>query len=369
MRHFQGVVDRLGVIQIDSVNVLARAHLLPVYSRLGDYDVALFDRAAKCRPPRLVEFWAHEAALVPPSTYALLAGRRRRYADPTHFWGSWLAEHRGVADDVLSLLTERPMTARQIHQVLGHAPAAKRHWGGNWTYAKRAAESLFATGELAVTQRNGHFERIYDLPERLCLPPDTGLPSASAVDELVRLAARAQGIGTAQCFGDYFRLPIADTRAAVSRLVDSGELLPVEVRGWPREVFLYPEAARPRRVRARALLAPFDPLVWERRRMLELFGMHYRISIYTPAAKREHGYYVLPFLLGEDLVGRVDLKADHQGSRLLVRTAFAEPDAPSNTARELAAELEVVANWLGLGGISLVNEPRGDLVPALAREL
>lgn len=369
MRHFQGVIDRLGVIQIDSVNVLARAHLLPVYSRLGEYDLALFSRAAAGRPPRLVEFWAHEAALVPPSTYALLAGRRRRYADPTHHWGGWLAEHRDLADEVMSLLAERPMTARQIHQILGHEPVAKEHWGWNWTSAKRTAESLFATGELAVARRNGQFERIYDLPGRLVLPPDTALDSSSAVDELVRLAARAQGIGTAQCFGDYFRLPIADTRAAVARLAAAGELCPVEVRGWNREVFLHSEAARPRRVHARALLAPFDPLVWERRRMLELFGMHYRISIYTPAAKREHGYYVLPFLLGDELVGRVDIKADHAGSRLVVRTAFAEPGAPSHTARELAAELEVVAAWLGLGGITLDDEARGDLVPALAREL
>lgn len=354
MRQFQAVIHRLGVFQIDSVNVLARAHLLPMFARVGAYDVDLFRRAASGRPPRLVEYWAHEAALVPPATWHLMGYRMERHRTSSR-WGTFLHQNRPLVDSVLDhVADEGPLTARQAHEALGHDRGPKVRWGWNWTASKRALEALFATGQLAVARRNAQFERLYDLPERVLGPlPDEALAPEDAALELVRIAARATGIATLGCLADYFRMRRDSTARAVERLVALGELEPVTVRGWDRPVWLHTEAARPRRIRARALLAPFDPLVWERRRLLELFGMHYRIGIYTPAAQREHGYYVLPFLLDEALVGRVDLKADRKTGVLRALQVTWEPDAPPHARQELAAEMHVMAQWLGLGDVEL----------------
>lgn len=369
MRQLMGMYARIGVTQIDSVNVLARAHLLPAFSRLGPYDVGLYARASKGTPPRLIEYWAHEAAYVTPSTWHWLRPRMETYRNGGH-WSVVLHEHASVVRHVRDVVAERgPTTAREMHQILGHERDARTNWGWNWTVAKRALETLFATGGLVVARRNAQFERLYDLPERVLgdLPP---APSAEeARRELVRIAARALGVATIACLRDYFRMPLAATRAAVADLVDEGELVEVGVDGWASEAYLHVDAARPRRVRARALLAPFDPMVFERDRLEGLFGMRYRIGIYTPAAKREHGYYVLPFLLDEQMAARVDLKADRAAGRLLVRTAFAEPDAPPHVAGELAEELREMARWLGLGDIRIDDDARGDLVPALAVSL
>lgn len=386
MAHLQRLVDRLGLLQIDSVNVLARAHLLPVFARLGPYDTALLSRATGRSPRRLVEYWAHEASFVPPRTYRLLEWRMREMAQrPVR---SYLGEHpEGVLAVVAEHLAEHgPRTARQLETELETAVERRRdHWGWNWSLTKRALERLFATGEVAVAGRNGQFERVYDLPERV-LPADVldeaPVPEEEAIRELMAISARAHGIGTLGCLRDYFRLPKARAAAAVADLVAAGELERVEVAGWDRPAFLHRDARLPRRVSARALLAPFDPLVFERRRLIDLFGMHYRIGIYTPAEQRTHGYYVLPFLLGEHLVARVDLKADRAAGVLQVRHAFAEdaeqvPDAagrrrwPARTEilQALSAELAELARWQGLESVVVMPDAGGELAELLRQTM
>jgi len=385
MAHVQRVIDRVGLLQIDSVNVLARAHLLPVFARLGPYDVTLLDRASGRAPRRLVEYWAHEASYVPPRTFQLLRWRMERHRERGH-WGREPSHEPGLLEAVRDLVAEHgPVTARELHAVLGHERGAKEHWGWNWTPAKHALEHLFEIGEVAAAGRNAQFERAYDLTERV-LPPDVlaaPVPDeADAVRELVRIAARAHGVGSVRCLADYFRLRTDATARAVAELVEEGTLVPVRVTGWARAAYLHVDARVPRRTAGRALLAPFDPLVFERRRLLDLWGMHYRIEIYTPQARRTHGYYVLPFLLGEHLVARVDLKADRRDGVLRVRAAHAEAPAdvpglvrtgsgawPSwdDVVAGLAAELASAAEWLGLDDVVVDPDAGGDLAGELAR--
>lgn len=361
-----GVVDRtiqrLGVLQIDSVNVLQRAHYLPLYSRLGAYPPELLDRATGQAPRRAVEYWAHVAAFVPVDLWPVFAPRMAHYRDRGHPW--WGSGHT-QADEILAQIRDLgPSTARQLDD---GRRRVKEHWGWNWSEAKRALEYLFLAGQLAVAGRTSQFERIYDLPERVIPAAVLNAPRCSEQEAdiaLVRRAVQAQGIGTLTCVADYYRLPVAATKAAIEELVESGEVHPVRVEGWAKSVYLHADARLPRRTNARALLAPFDPLIWERKRTEALFGFRYRIGIYTPAAQREHGYYVLPFLLGDRLVARVDLKADRGASTLRVLGAFAESEAPSSTAIELAAELRVMADWLGLEDVVVAD--RGDLAPLLA---
>lgn len=364
------MIDRIGLIQIDSVNVLARAHLLPAFSRLGPYDPALLERAAGRSPRRLVEYWAHEASLIPPETHRLLRWRMGR-AD-RDAWRTVRAAAsqprllEAIRDEVRQ---EGAQTAVEIGRKLdpGYLPAEKQ-WGWNWPPVKSALEYLFFAGELAAAGRTSRFERRYDLPERVLPPAVHDAPDPEpeeAFAGLIEIAARAHGVGTAACLRDYFRLPARESDVAIAGLVETGRLTPVEVEAFPAPAYLHCEAARPRRVEARALLAPFDPLVFERARLERLFGFHYRIEIYSPKARRRFGYYVLPFLLNEAIVARVDLKADRAGSALLVRSAWAEDGAPPETAAELAAELELMADWLGLDQVTV--ESSGDLAPALAR--
>ncbi len=374
MRHFQQVVDRLGLLQIDSVNVLARAHLMPAFSRLGPYDTTLLTRASGRAPRRLVEAWAHEASFVPPQTYRLLGWRRRAFAERD--WGSVAGvrlQDAPVLDAVRTLVAERgPVTAREVHAVHeAEHPRTRSGWW-EWTVAKRALEYLFFTGEVAAARRTDSFERCYDLTERV-LPPEVlalGEPTdADAVRALVEIGARAHGIGTVTCVADYFRLQRRSVaglvRQAVEDLVEDGVLTPVTVRGWDRSAYLHRDAELPRRASGRALLSPFDPLVFERRRLEELFATRYRIEIYTPAAQRVHGYYVLPFLLGEQIVARVDLKADRPAGVLRIQGAHLEPGAPRDTPTELAEALGEMARWLGMDGVEVAPTGPGDLVPAL----
>jgi hypothetical protein len=382
MRQFQQVIDRVGLLQIDSVNVLARAHLMPAYSRLGPYATELLDRASGQSPRRLVETWAHEASYVPPETYPLLAWRRREVLSSA--WGTIRdvpGQHPDLVAEIRELVTAHgPMTASQVQAYYeADHPRTRTGWGWNWTVAKRVLEYLFFTGEVIPARRNAAFERCYDLAERV-LPPEVLVapePTGSdAVRALVEISARAHGIGSQRCLADYFRIRSGRAAPAVAELVESGVLVPAVVDGWERAAYLHRDAAVPRSAHGRALLSPFDPLVFERRRVEELFGLRYRIEIYVPAHKRVHGYYVLPFLLGERLAALVDLKADRRAGVLRVHAAHrvpgvVDPRGPDVPA-SLAAELRLLADWLGLGDVA-VGAPGagqlGDLAPALVAAL
>ena len=364
MRTFARTLARTGVLQVDSVNVLQRAHYMPLYSRMGPYDTSLLHRASEQAPRRMVEYWAHVQAFMPVDLWPVMQHRMDAYREQRGKWG-FVAENPDLEAGLISEVRELgPSTARDLDDGL---PRTKEHWGWNWSNTRRMLDYLFTVGDLAIAGRNSQFEVLYDVPERV-IPTDIlarETPSvADASRELVRRAAASHGVATVQCLRDYYRMPVAATKTAVAELVEAGELEPVRIRGWDRPAYLHRDAARPRRVTARALLSPFDPVVWERARAEALFGFFYRIEIYTPAHKRVHGYYVLPFLLGEHIVARVDLKADRASGQLLVRSAFAEPHAPGDTVEELAAELALLAGWLGLSDV--VVEPRGDLAPALA---
>jgi uncharacterized protein len=356
--------DRVGIVQIDSVNVLQRAHYLPLFSRAGPYDTALLDRGAHYAPRRLFEYWGHEASLLPVALQPVLRWRMDRAADEA--WGGMRRIHRDRPELVEQVLEEvRASGPVAASEVLEHEKPKRTGPWWDWSDVKRAFEFLFWSGRITSARRRG-FERLYDLPERV-LPAEVIAAPTPPVDEaqreLVRVAARSLGVAAERDLRDYFRLDLADARARVAELVEAGELWPVAVEGWRAPAYLDPAARLPRRVSARALVGPFDSLIWERARVERLFRFRYRIEIYVPAPKRVHGYYVLPFLLGDRLVARVDLKADRQGRALRVQAAYAEPDAPPETAAELRAELESMAGWLGLERLDVV--PRGDLAPAL----
>ncbi len=364
LRTVARTVDRTGVLQVDSVNVLQRAHYLPLYSRMGPYDTDLLHRAAERRPRRLVEYWAHVQAYMPVELWPVMRHRMDHYAEREFKW--WQDIDRSLKASVLDAVRDRgPVTARDLDD---GAPRVRHHWGWNWSDARKALDILYMSGELAIAGRNGQFEVRYDLPERVLPAEVLAAPEPSAEEahrDLVRRAARSYGVATVADLRDYYRIPLlADARRAVDSLVEAGELEPVEVEGWRRQAYLHRAARLPRRVAARTLLSPFDPVVWQRARAEALFGFRYRIEIYTPPDKRVHGYYVLPFLLGDRPVARVDLKADRAASVLLVPAAYAEADAPPETAGELAAELWRLAGWLGLDDV-VVGE-RGDLAPALS---
>jgi len=364
------LVEQLGVLQLDSVNVFSRAHYMPAFSRLGPYDRARLDRIAGHGlgriDRRLVEYWAHEASLIPIELHPLF---RWRMADvDREAWRSISRIARNQPElvaETLELVAEKgPIRARDTGAV--RPPSRPGHmW--NWHEGKVALEHLFFTGRVGAARRV-NFERLYDTIERVVPAAILAVPTPDPEDaqrELVRIAARALGVATEPDLGDYFRLPRAASKARVAELVASGELLPVEVKGWTAPAYLWPDARRPRRLHARALLSPFDSLIWFRQRTERLFDFHYRIEIYTPALKRVYGYYVLPFLLGETLVARVDLKSDRQRDALLVQGAFAEDGVDqAHVARELAAELNLVATWLGLKRVAIAR--RGDLAGALA---
>jgi uncharacterized protein YcaQ len=366
-RHIRKTVDRLGLLQIDSVNVLVRAHYLPLFSRLGNYDSALLDRLSyDGRRRAFFEFWGHEASLLPAATQPLWRWRMMRAARGEEIAGK-LREFRRYRhkfiNEVRAEITDRgPLAASD----LARGGRGQGSWWG-WSDGKHALEWLFFTGEVTTAARRNSFERVYDLTGRVLPEALMALATPSAQDaqrDLLRIAARALGVATETDLRDYFRLGVADTRARLAELVEARELLPVTVEGWRHPAYLDPGARLPRRIEARALLAPFDPLIWERARTERIFGFHYRIGIYTPAHLRLHGYYVLPFLLGDRLVGRVDLKADRAARRLLVRAAHVEDGVdPAAVAEPLHEELRLMAAWLGLAAVEVT--PSGPLGRAL----
>jgi len=371
-RHLQRVLQRTRLLQLDSVNVAVRAHYAPVFSRIGGYDLGMLDEAAwagNARRPRLfVEYWAHMAAMIPIEDWPLFRWRMRRIEGRGwHRMDEVTRRAPGMVDELLDAVKALgPIGAGALERQLGarNGDRQKGWWG--WSECKIICEWLFDTGRLTTATRRG-FERLYDLPERV-LPAhirDVEIPEPEAVRTLVERAAVSLGVATEPDLRDYFRLRPETSRPAVRELVEAGRLEPVTVDGWRHQAYRHVDAKIPRTVRARALLCPFDPLIWERDRTERLFDFHYRIEIYVPEPKRVYGYYVYPFLLDDRIVARVDLKADRKAGVLRVPGAFSEPDVDvGRVTVELAAELRVMAGWLGLDGVA-VGE-RGDLAAPLA---
>ncbi|MCY7286697.1 MAG: winged helix DNA-binding domain-containing protein [Cryobacterium sp.] len=369
IRQLDGLVKRLELLQIDSVNVFERSHYMPAFSRLGAYDKAQLDRLTSGNQARFTEYWAHEASFLPVDTWPLLGWRMQDFRDRSAT-EAWAQGNRPMLDWLLAeLAATGPLRASAIEH-----DANKRSgpWWG-WSDVKTGLETLFRWGDVAIKGRE-RFERVYGLPEQV-FPRELRERTVGRDDahrELVRRSARAHGIGTVTDLADYFRLKGPPTLAAIRDLEEAGELLPVEVPGWgvggkPGAAWLHRDARLPRTMDTATLLSPFDPVVWERARALRVFGFHYRIEIYTPEPKRVFGYYSLPVLLGDTIVGRVDLKNDRQAQVLRVRAAWAEPGASTHTAGRLASVLREAAACQGLPEIEV--SPRGNLAEALAAEL
>jgi uncharacterized protein YcaQ len=362
-RHLRKVLDHVGLIQIDSVNVLVRSQELPLFARLGAHPRSLIWDASEAG--ELFEYWVHVASHVPVELHPLM---RWRMHGPHPWNASDELEHRrpGYLDEVLDRIkTTGPVMAADLDQRVGK----KGPWW-DWDDGKVALEALFHQGRVAGVRRRNDFARVYDLAENVIPKQILAMPTPSedeAHKELLVLAARHHGVGTIGELSDYHRLKIPTCRPLIKELVEEGRLVEVSVEGWDKPGFMHPEAHLPRWVRARALLSPFDPVVWERDRAERMFGFRYRIEIYVPKPKRIFGYYVLPFLLGDELVARVDLKADRQTGRLLVQGAFGEPGIDeAEVARELHEELAEMAQWLGLeAGVDVAYN--GDLARALRR--
>lgn len=363
-RLIRRVIDRISVLQIDSVNVLSRSHYLPVFSRLGPYDRRVLD-AAHAERRELFEYWAHEASYV--DTRLFPAMRWRMDDARKQAWGNMVRlqeERPGYVEDVLRRVQdEGPLTAAVLRPEAPREPGTM--W--NWHEGKVALEWLFFTGVVCAVRRTNSFERVYDLTERVI--PSEILDAAPLTEEeamrtLIRAAASAHGLATERDLRDYFRLRPSPSKLAVAELVEAGELMPVAVQGWTEPGYLDPRAATPRRLSARALLSPFDSLIWTRPRTERIFGFNYRLEIYTPAAKRKHGYYVLPFLLGDRLVARLDLKADRQAGLLRVLSAHGEADIDVvQVVTALAVELQSMVGWMALDGVRVGDG--GDLNAAL----
>ena len=370
-RHVQRVFDRIALLQIDSVNVLDRAHYLTLFARLGAYDSSVADRLLLDVPKGAqskdyFEYWGHEASLLPVSLYPALRWRMERAGRHEGLWGGiarYARENPTIIEEVYREIADRgPLAVSELEK---RGSRSGPWWG--WNDTKIALEFLFWCGRITAAGRE-RFTRIYDLPERV-LPPE--ILAAPAMDEasahrlLMEIAARSHGIGTEACLRDYFRLSPGDARPALDSLVEEGVVEPVEVEGWKRPVYLHREADLPARAKCAALLAPFDSLVFNRDRAEALFGFRYRIEIYVPKEKRQHGYYVLPFLMGDRLVARVDLKANRQEGVLEVFAAHGEAKIDEGrVADALASELSLMAGWMGLGEIRVHNA--GDLAAQLS---
>jgi uncharacterized protein YcaQ len=364
VRQFSALIDRLGLLQIDSVNVFERSHYLPVFARLGNYDKAQLDRVTYS--PRITEYWAHEASFIPVDTLPLLRWRQDEYRERgASDSESWFNANRQMTEWLLAELAAKgPMRASEIEH---ESNTRSGSWWG-WSDVKRGLETLFRWGDVVSAGRT-RFERVYALPEQV-LPAavrDRQVPRDEAMRQLISISARAHGVGTVDDFADYFRLKAVDAVPAVRQLEESGELIPVSIDGWAKPAWLHRDARLPRRMDATALLSPFDPVVWARPRALRLFDFHYRIEIYTPEPKRVFGYYVLPVLIDDRVVGRVDLKNDRQAGVLRVRASWSESGAPDETAARLAPVLRQTMLWQGLSDIEVSD--KGTLAGALASEL
>jgi len=364
----EAAIRRMGLLQLDSVNVLVRSHYLPVFSRIGAYARTDLDARAFAggRGRRLFEYWAHEASLLPIEMQPLMRWRMRRAEEGTGIYGG---VHRFAAENpayVAAVLDEIARHGARAASDLDDPGARSGPWWG-WHKGKTALEYLFWTGKVTTASRRG-FERVYDLAERV-IPADVmdqPTPAeADAIRELVRLGARALGVATEIEIRDYFRLPVAETRIALAELVESGVLEAVVVEGWRQPAYLDPQALRPERITPTALLSPFDPLVWNRERAERIFAFRYRLEFYTPGHKRSFGYFVMPFLYRGQLVARVDLKLDRKAGVLLVLGVFAEPGLrrPEPMLAALALELRRMAGWLGVD--DLVIRAEGPLAAAL----
>ena len=349
LRHLRGAIGRLGLLQLDFVNVVCPAHYQVLFSRLGSYDTSLLDRLAY-RRRELTEAWAHEASLVPVELWPHLAHRRAAHPFRPRGFDSFLKKHPGYVDWVLAEIDRRgPLAAEDLPAPEG----VDRRLEGSWlgTVPRALLEHLFGRGVLAVAGRRASMARTFDRSERLVPPEHHGraVSREEAQRELVRIAARAHGIAGAADLADYFRLRVGEAQPRIAELVEGGELRQVEVEGWRGPVYLHRDARLPRRIEAAALISPFDPLIWTRKRSERLFGFDSRFEIFTPREKRRWGCYVLPFLLGDRLVARVDLKAERSSGRLLVLATHFEDGADlAEVEPALAAEFETMAGWLGL---------------------
>jgi uncharacterized protein YcaQ len=363
-------IDEMHLLQIDSVNVLTRSHYLPLFSRAGTYDRAALDKRTLAKSNRHVfECWAHEASLVPLQLHPLMRWRMNRAQKGDGIYtgfDNFAREEKAFLKKTLAFIAKNgPVRAAEI-------PGAGKSSGGwwGWSKGKIAVEVLFDHGLVAASHRDS-FERLYDVPERVIPAAVLGLPTPDEVESFQRLmlmAAEALGIGTEFDLRDYFRLPVADARRALQALVAEKKLIEVTVQGWPKPAYVRPGVKTPRKAGGTALLSPFDPLVWNRDRAERLFNFHYRIEIYTPEHKRKFGYYVLPFLMGEEIAGRVCLKADREAGTLRANAIHAEEMADHSTVGPaLAAELQRMAQWLGLD--SVAPGKKGNLAASLRKPL
>ncbi len=345
-------------MQIDSVSVLVRSQYLPAFSRLGPYDRTLLDRITYSQPRRVFEYWGHEASLLPIETYPLLRWRMQRARSGTGVWSNVARVGRERGDLVARVRAAFEERGELSASDLAGAKGTGGWWG--WSDTRRAVEFLYWCGEITPVGRRPSFERVYDLTQRAIPGPllQQHVGEREACVQLVERAARACGVATEADLRDYFRLPADDARAAIVDLVRAGTLRPVCVQGW-KQAYLHRDARKPRAVRASALLSPFDSLVWSRPRVHRLFDFHYRIEIYTPAHKRVHGYYVLPYLLDEGLAARVDLKAERRSSTLLVQAVHFEPRVDRANVREhLREDLKAMARWLSLERVKMPGSAR-----------
>jgi uncharacterized protein len=371
-RHLLSTIQRLGLVQIDSVNVLVRAHYFPAFSRIGPYPTEWLDHLAY-RKRLLFEYWGHAASLIPVSLLPSFRWRMERAKQGTGIYGGlvkFAKENQPLIQEVLEQIRQHgPAGAGDVEKAIKEEQVARKAGWWEWTDSKTALEWLFWSGQVTTrTRRN--FERVYDLTERVFPDLDNGAirDRETAQRELVATASRALGVATENDLADYFRLKINETRPRIRELVEAGELVEVKVEGWRQPAYLSSEVRIPRSLEAAALVSPFDPLLWERKRTERLFGFRYRIEIYTPAAQRQHGYYVLPFLFGQNFVARLDLKADRTKEALRVVGAFAEAQTePKSFVHAVAAELRSMADWLGLEKI--VISKNGDLAPMLRSAL